>query len=190
MISLLATLAGLGGIGKKVQEIIKKITKPIDKLIDKVLDYIIKFAKKLIAKVKSGAKKVKEKLLQWWKAKKAFTAADGSKHKLYFSGSEKSAKLMVASSNPSQVPPFLSAAGKKIAKVTGPEKATLETAHQTAVTHNKNIEGLEKQLGQAKTPAQQQPLQDQINAEMASLALALPKLFGIAGKPPPAVLPR
>jgi uncharacterized protein DUF4157 len=189
VISLLASLAGLGGIGKKVQEIIKKITKPIDKVVDKVLDYIIKFAKKIIAKLKAGAKKVKEKLLKWWKMKKGFTAADGSKHKLYFSGSEKSAKLMVASSNPSQVPPFLSAASKKIAKLKPAERGELETAHQTATTHNKNIEGLEKQLAQAKTPAQQQPLQDQINAEMESLVVALPKLFGIAGKPPPAVLP-
>ena len=97
VISLLATLAGLGGIGKKVQEIIKKITKPIDKLIDKVLDYIIKFAKKIIAKVTSGAKKLKEKLVNWWKKKRGFQGKDGNQHTLLLKGSEKSSILTVRS---------------------------------------------------------------------------------------------
>jgi len=97
VISLLARLAGLGGIGKSVQEIIGKIRKPIDKFIDALIDKIVKFAKKLLGKGKAVAGKVKEKLAMWWKARKKFTAESGEAHSLYFGGRGKSATLMIAS---------------------------------------------------------------------------------------------
>jgi phage-related protein len=62
VISLLARLAGLGGIGKTIKKIIGKITKPINKVIDKIIDKVIKFAKKLFKKGKAVAKKAKEKI--------------------------------------------------------------------------------------------------------------------------------
>jgi len=97
VISLLARLAGLGGIGKSVQEIIGKIRKPIDKFIDALIEKIVNFAKKLLGKGKAAAGKVKEKLAMWWKARKKFTAESGEAHSLYFGGSGKSATLMIAS---------------------------------------------------------------------------------------------
>jgi hypothetical protein len=97
VISLLASLAGLGGIGKTVKKIIGKVTKPINKALDKIIDKIIKKAKKLLKKGKKKAKEIKDKLVSWWKAKKNFKAEDGKQHKVYLKGNEKNAKLMVAS---------------------------------------------------------------------------------------------
>ncbi|RIK32785.1 MAG: hypothetical protein DCC55_36225 [Chloroflexi bacterium] len=54
VISLLASLAGLGGIGKTVKEIIGKVATPVNKVIDKVIDKIIAFAKKLLGQGKPG----------------------------------------------------------------------------------------------------------------------------------------
>ncbi|KAA0229892.1 DUF4157 domain-containing protein [candidate division KSB1 bacterium] len=50
IISFLASLIGLGGISKKIQEIIKKIRQPIDKAIGKVVNWIVEKAKKLFGK--------------------------------------------------------------------------------------------------------------------------------------------
>ena len=71
-IGLLASLAGLGGIGKTVKGIIGNVAKPVHKVVDKVIAKIIKFVKKLLKKGKAAAKKVKEKLVQWWKSRKSF----------------------------------------------------------------------------------------------------------------------
>ncbi|MEH6628277.1 MAG: DUF4157 domain-containing protein [Motiliproteus sp.] len=97
VIGLLASLAGLGGIGKTVQDIIKKVSAPINKVIDKVVDKVVAFAQKLITKGKGAAKKLKEKVVSWWKVKRKFTATDGEGHTLFFKGGDKSAKLTVRS---------------------------------------------------------------------------------------------
>ena len=60
IISMLATAIGLGGIGKRVQNIIKKISNPVNKVIDKVVERAVNFAKKIVAKFK-GKKKQKGK---------------------------------------------------------------------------------------------------------------------------------
>lgn len=54
IISFLASLIGLGGISKKIQEIIKKIRQPIDKAIGKVVGWIVEKAKKLFGKKGRG----------------------------------------------------------------------------------------------------------------------------------------
>lgn len=104
VISLLASLAGLRGIGKTVKNIIGKVAKPVNKIVDKLIDRMVKFAKKLLKKGKAVAKKAKKKvkagvsaLLAWWKAKKKFKGRDGKNHKLFFKGSQTGATLMVGS---------------------------------------------------------------------------------------------
>lgn len=84
VISMVASMIGLGGIGKAVKEVLEKITAPINKVIDAVIDKVIAFAKKLIGKVKKGAKAVKEKIAGFLWPKKSFTAG-GESHTLYFS---------------------------------------------------------------------------------------------------------
>ena len=63
LISFLARFVGLGGIAKKIQNVIKKIRKPIDKALDKIIDWLVKKGKALFGKgkaaVKAGIAKVK-----------------------------------------------------------------------------------------------------------------------------------
>ncbi len=61
VISLLASLAGLGGIGKTVKNIIAKISKPVNKVIDKVINKIISFAERVTGKGEKGSKAKKNK---------------------------------------------------------------------------------------------------------------------------------
>ncbi|NEO93282.1 MAG: hypothetical protein F6K56_24900, partial [Moorea sp. SIO3G5] len=104
VISLLASLAGLGGIGKTVKNIIGKVAKPVNKIVDSLVERMVNFAKKLLNKGKAVGEKVKEKvkagisaLIEWWKARKTFLAADGKKHTLFFKGTESNATLTVKS---------------------------------------------------------------------------------------------
>ncbi|NET58188.1 MAG: DUF4157 domain-containing protein [Symploca sp. SIO2E6] len=104
VISLLASLAGLGGIGKTVKNIIGKVAKPVNKIVDKLVARMVKFAKKLLKKGKGAAKKAQKKvkagvsaLLEWWKIKKKFKTNSGKSHTLLFKGKNKNAKLMIQS---------------------------------------------------------------------------------------------
>lgn len=86
VISMVASLIGLGGVGKAVKEVLEKITAPINKVIDTVIDKVVAFARKLVGKVKAGAKTVKDAVSNFLWPKKSFTAGEES-HTLYFSDS-------------------------------------------------------------------------------------------------------
>ena len=101
VISLLARLAGLGGIGKTVKKLIGKVSRPVNKVINKIIDRVIKFAKKLLKKGKKAAKKVAAKFAKWWKVKRRFKGDDGENHSLLFKGQGASATLTVKSSEQS-----------------------------------------------------------------------------------------
>lgn len=113
LISLFASVLGLGNIAKQVKGVIETITKPINKAIDWVVDKVVAFARKIIARVKGGAKKVKDKakekieqLINWWKEKRKFKSKDGGSHSIYYQGEGRSAHLMVAS-DPDRIESFL-----------------------------------------------------------------------------------
>ena len=108
VISLLARLAGLGGIGKEVKKIIGKVTTPINKAIDKVVDKVIKFAKKLFKKGKVAAKRAGEKVKELLWPKKKFKAG-GETHTLSIS---KSGAVMIATT-PQTIEAFLASVEKE-----------------------------------------------------------------------------
>ncbi|NEO40247.1 MAG: DUF4157 domain-containing protein [Moorea sp. SIOASIH] len=93
VIGFLASLLGIGGLAKKVENIIGKIRERIDQAIDKVL---LK-AKGLFGKVVKKGKAAVGKVVQWWKQKKKFKTKDGKQHSLFFSGEAENAVLMMAS---------------------------------------------------------------------------------------------
>jgi len=103
-IGFLARLLGLGGISAKVKAIITKLRSKVGGVIDKVIKKVAGFVKGIFGKAKAGVKKGVRKgrekvaqLIDWWRAKKSFTAKGGVTHTLYFSGKGKEAQLMIAS---------------------------------------------------------------------------------------------
>jgi hypothetical protein len=56
IISFLARLIGLGGIAKKIQEIIQKIRKPVDRALDKVIGWIINKGRALFLRGKAAVR--------------------------------------------------------------------------------------------------------------------------------------
>jgi phage-related protein len=156
LISLLASILGLGGISKQVKKVIETVTKPINKAIDFVVDKIVKFAKKVIGKVKAGVKKAKDKakdvaakVLSWWKTKSGFKDKSGHDHTLSYKGSKKAASLHVASSNPIQISAFLTDRAAK-AKAGG-TKYSLADVQAAQAYYKTNVAPAEAKLKAADT---------------------------------------
>jgi hypothetical protein len=149
VIGLLASLAGLGGIGKTIQGIIKKVTQPINKVIDKVIDKVVAFAKKLFKKGKQAAKKVKQKLLQWWKVKRSFKASNGDSHSLFLKGQSASARLTMRSAE-TPFQNFLNSLDES--GFTGEQKTHFKNAQATA----KKIDEEKKSAVGGKTDAEKE----------------------------------
>ncbi len=97
IISLLARLIGISGLAKKVQAIITKIRKRIDKEVTKLIAKAKNWVKRVWGKAKKGMKGVKEKIVNWWNARKPFKNADNESHTIFFEGEGSSAKMMIAS---------------------------------------------------------------------------------------------
>jgi hypothetical protein len=170
VISMVASLLGLGGVGKAVKEVLEKITAPINKVIDAVIDKVIAFAKKLIGKVKAGAQSVKEKISEFLWPKKSFTAGEES-HTLYFSDS---GQPMIRST-PQALESFI----KAVEADAGSGLSAAKAAHLTAAkatlgeikTLAKQIQDLEKAKKTVPAAKQQKMLELQTAMSVSLKAL-------------------
>ena len=143
-IGFLAALVGVGGVSKKVKDIIEKIRKPINKAIDWVLDQAVKVAKKLgLDKLVKGAKNLLAKLFEWWKMKSGFQTPDKKSHTVFFKGDQKNGKLTVASV-PTPIEVYLKS-------IDVSSKPNLKVIKDSALAKAKEIEKETKKESKAKT---------------------------------------
>ena len=170
LISLLASLIGLRGIAKQVKNVIETITKPINKAIDWVVDKIVAFARKIIGKVKSGAKKVKEKageavekIKDFIWPKKKFRAGDES-HTLYF---QKSGARMVPyiRSTPQALEDFVAAWEASAGKETVKKKQIPLAAAKATIGEMKILGTSIEKLETAKKPVPDGKLQEMLGLQ-------------------------
>jgi len=111
-IGLLARLLGLSGVTDKIKEIISKVQGMVDRAIDKVIAKVVAGVGKLL---KAG----KAAISNWWNTREKFTADDGVQHELFFTGSGRTAQLLLASDKAEPVEKKIAAA-KPTAKLKGP----------------------------------------------------------------------
>ncbi len=131
IISLLARLAGLGGIGKTVQELIHKAGKPVNRVIDFVVDRAVKFAKKIFGKKKSNRRKKKGKIDKTLGKNLKFRAGKEN-HKLWITNVAGKIKVMVASNNPGPVEKRLKIWESKLGTLTDINKEKAKKAIEKA----------------------------------------------------------
>ena len=96
-IAFLANQVGLGGLSKRIKEMITKVQAKVNQAIDWLIDKALKLGKSIFNAMKAGVKSVGSRVKNWWKAMRKFTTKDGANHKLYFKGTGKNAKLTIAS---------------------------------------------------------------------------------------------
>jgi len=121
ILSFLARLLNLGGIGKAVKKIIMKIRKPIDKVVNKVVGIIAKKAKGLLGKGKAVAKKLARKVKDFVFPKQPFKAGDET-HTLTLDKKGKRAQLAITSSPARPVAEYLYSLRAKLVKRKVPKK--------------------------------------------------------------------
>ncbi|MDJ0702465.1 MAG: DUF4157 domain-containing protein [Leptolyngbyaceae cyanobacterium MO_188.B28] len=175
LIGLLATLAGLGGIGEKVKQVIGKVTQPITKVVRAIIRRIIDFAKKRIKKGKAALKK----LLGWWKKKKPFKTKDGKSHMLSFKLKGKTNPVPMISSTPMTVTQQLS----KWEKVQPqPKEAGPLLSNAKKLNNELDAQPSGAKGGKKADKGQADKLSKQTDVKLGQLAKVMVKLFGIIGE--------
>ncbi len=172
LISLLASVLGLGSIAAKVKSVIEKVTKPINKVIDAVVKKIVAFAKKIVAKVKGAGAKAKkkaketiEKIATWWKERRKFKSADGGDHKIFYKGTAEKADLWVASDE-QLISDFLTARQKD------PKSSEQEVkAAKAAAKLYKTVLGHETELEKKRKAREKVPSTDKVAYRAATSAV-------------------
>lgn len=172
VIGFLASLLGIGGLASKVQKLIKRIRARIDKAIDKVILKAKKWFRKAGSKVKGAVAKV----FKWWKAKTSFKGDDGKNHKIYFTGEENAAKLMVAS-NPTAFSDFITSVD-----VGNDEKKKAARQQAAAIANQIDAKKRERVTGANETEKNnnRKKKQKELEELMKKLATHAEILFGTA----------
>lgn len=176
IIGFLASLLGLSGLARKVQNLIGKIRKRIDKAIDKLILKAKKAFKGLVKKGKAGV----QKFIKWWKAKKKFKADDGKTHTLFFKGENENSVLTVAS-NPTPFTTFINSV------VIGDDTdGKIQDAKNQALIIAGKIESKKKEriggANEADKNKNREKKQKALNKLLNDLAKHAKLLFGMAAK--------
>ncbi|HBT09689.1 MAG TPA: hypothetical protein DEB18_09430 [Leeuwenhoekiella sp.] len=93
IIGFLASLLGISGLARKVQNLIQRIRQRIDKAIDKLILKAKKAFSKLVRKGKAAA----GKFVDWLGIKKRFKTKDGKAHKVFLEEKGGKTEIMVQS---------------------------------------------------------------------------------------------
>jgi len=161
VISFLAQLLHLNAITDKIKNAIQKIRNKVDAVLLKVVKWIAAQAKKLWGGVKATA----GKLVEWWKARKAFKIGKVA-HELYMQGDAKSATLMLKST-----PQTLENVLKKL-RSGPPPKGAKKTAIEAITTEAKKIDKLKKQTDGSFGKEDGKTIMESLEIIAANLALA------------------
>ncbi|WP_418320188.1 eCIS core domain-containing protein [Piscinibacter sakaiensis] len=132
-IGFLANQFGLGRLGERIRELLERVQGVVDRALDWLVDRAIRLGQSLIALARRGASAVGSavrNLREWWRNRFGFTAANGERHELYFTGEGAAAQLTIAS-EPKSFSAFLDEqeAGADAAKRTRIE--TARTTHRS-----------------------------------------------------------
>jgi dolichol kinase len=181
VISFLARLVGLGRVSDAITNIINRIRAPIDRALDRVVEWIVTQARRLGRLIASTTRAASGRLLEWWRARKSFTATDRSAHSLYFQGEGTSARLMVATTA-TPVEDFLAAIRTKATSPT--TEPAVRAAFSAATAKSTLVNSIRDRVERGLTPRQPADI-DALNTEMEDLADCLPPLIPL--RYPPAV---
>lgn len=170
IISFLARLVGLGGIGEKIRKFITDIQAKVWAAIDKLVNAVVKKAKDLLAAGKAKAAGAVAAVKDWWKARRKFKAGDED-HELYFEGSGEASALTVASPTQKTVRAFLDGVEARLG-----DNGARKLSYKEARALHKKIDSRRQRLNKAR--AEDAPAETvSLEAEMADLSTRLAVLM-------------
>jgi Domain of unknown function (DUF4157) len=175
VISFLARFAGLGKVSDAVLKLLAKVRAPIDKALDRVVAWIVSLAKKLGKLIATGAAAAYRRIVDWWRARRTFRAADQTSHSLFFQGQGRAAVLTVATTQ-APVNAWLRGIAAAANKSTDP---AVRTGYSGALKLAREIEGLRDRVERSDNPRQPADV-DELNQKMLQLASFLIVLIPLA----------
>jgi phage-related protein len=99
-IGFVANWVGLGGLGQRIREMVERIRAQVDRALDwliergvRTVDAVLRGLRAVGGAIRGGA----QRLLQWWRIRKRFSARNAETHTLYFEGENVNARLMIQS---------------------------------------------------------------------------------------------
>jgi hypothetical protein len=132
VIGFLANQVGLGGVGRRIGEIIEQVRGMVDEALTWLVNKAVDTGFALLDRVMALGRSAIAALTEWWKGKKEFTGGDAQQHKVYFEGNEASPVLTIRS-EPKPYTVFLTGyetqltPGEAQAKVSTPEGEKTKT---------------------------------------------------------------
>ena len=99
-IGFLAYQVGLGGLSTRIREFVEGVRERVDAALDWIIDRAIQLGQGFLALLDRGVAAVQRgvaAIREWWRARKAFRAQDGTEHSVYIEGQGATARLMVQS---------------------------------------------------------------------------------------------
>jgi DNA uptake protein ComE-like DNA-binding protein len=178
-IGFLANQVGLGGVGRRVGEMIERVRGIVDQAIGWLVNKAVDTGFALLDRVMAAGRSARDAVLGWLGLRKTFTEPNGQRHQLYFRGSGAAARLIVES-DPRTVPQVRQAVAARVAE---PGKEEAKAAYdRTGVLHGE-VEALQARLAvdanyptpQART-ADENLLSEKMDQLKDNLGLLMPHL--------------
>ncbi|MCK5704427.1 MAG: hypothetical protein KAI29_24915, partial [Cyclobacteriaceae bacterium] len=96
-IGFLANQVGLGGLGRRVGEMIERVREKVDLALDWLIDKAVTTGSALLNMGRQAVGAVTGAIRNWWTNRKPLATSDGQNHELFFEGTGAAARLMIAS---------------------------------------------------------------------------------------------
>lgn len=136
VIGFLANQLGLTGIGHRIGEMITRAREMVDEALTWLVNRAVDTAFSLIDRLISLGRSARDAVMGWFGIRKDFRLPNGDEHEIYFTGSETSPQVMVASNVPRSVEQLVS---DRRGRTPAPNAAQA-TALTSALTHKRALD--------------------------------------------------
>ncbi len=178
-IGFLANQVGLGGVGRRVGEMIQRVREMVDNAIGWLVNKAVDTGLSLLDRAMALGRSVRDAALGWLGLRKTFTDAEGRSHQMYFRGTGAAARLIVES-DPKTVPEILQIVAPRVSE---PGKEEAKAAYDRTVALRGEIEALEARLAvdanypnaEARVP-DENALSEKMDELKTTLGLLMPHL--------------
>lgn len=191
VIGFLANQVGLGGVGRRIGEMIESVRTMVDEALTWLVNKAVDTGMSLLDSAMAAGRSAVDSVLSWLGIRKEFSSRDGKPHRIYFRGSGAGAQLIVESL-PTPADTLLDQIS---AKMSEPASAPYQTNYNRAVLLNGEVNTLKARLANeanyTAAPNNKQIDYDQLNQKMLLMTNELAQLLPLVdtATPPAAILP-
>jgi hypothetical protein len=103
VIGFLANQVGLGGVGRRIGEMIERVREMVDRALTWLVNRAVDTGMNLLDRAMAMGRSAVSAVVGWLGIRKRFSTDNGQGHEIYFTGQTNSRQLIVASNNPQSI---------------------------------------------------------------------------------------